>query len=104
MIVLIHPRSNLTVREIKTRLALKASNEEIQAQNEEIQSQAEEILGINENLEQLVKQRTQELEKKNKALEEYLTSHDYKLYRVRDEKLEPYTASTEDREFNVLAL
>jgi len=52
-------------------LEIQKNNEEIQAQNEEIQSQAEEILGINENLEELVKQRTQELERKNKALEEY---------------------------------
>lgn len=52
-------------------LEIQKNNEEIQAQNEEIQSQAEEILGINENLEELVRQRTQELERKNKALEEY---------------------------------
>jgi signal transduction histidine kinase len=64
MIVLIRARYNLTVKEIKARLALQASNEEIQAQ-------AEEIKGINENLEFMVQQRTAELEKKNKALEEY---------------------------------
>lgn len=52
-------------------LEIQKNSEEIQSQNEEIQSQAEEILGINENLEELVKQRTQELERKNKALEEY---------------------------------
>jgi len=60
------------VREIKTRLALKASNEEIQAQ-------AEEIKGINDNLELLVKERTEELEKKNKALEEYAFINAHKL-------------------------
>jgi sugar lactone lactonase YvrE len=50
---------------------IQAQNEEIQAQNEEIITQAEEIQGINDNLEMLVQQRTRELEKKNKALEEY---------------------------------
>src|SRR5690606_16260640 len=54
-------------------------NEEIQAQNEEIMAQAEEIQGINENLEMLVKQRTAELEKKNKALEEYAFINAHKL-------------------------
>lgn len=44
---------------------------EIQKKNEEINAQAEEIKGINENLEMLVRERTAELEKKNKALEEY---------------------------------
>ena len=53
--------------------------EEIQAQNEEIMAQAEEIQGINENLEMLVKQRTAELEKKNKALEEYAFINAHKL-------------------------
>jgi len=33
-------------------------------------AQAEEIRGINENLESLVQERTSELERKNKALEE----------------------------------
>lgn len=51
---------------------------EIQKQKEEIQAQAEEIIGINENLEMLVRARTAELEKKNKALEEYafITAHE----------------------------
>lgn len=79
MIVLIKTRYDLTVREIKTRLALQLSNEEIQAQNEEIFSQAEEIRVINENLEELVKDRTKELEKKNKALEEYAFISAHKL-------------------------
>lgn len=50
---------------------IQRQKEEIQAQNEEILSQAEEIKGINENLEMIVKERTSELERKNKALEEY---------------------------------
>jgi len=45
--------------------------QEIKKKNEEIQAQAEEISGINENLEALVRKRTIELERKNKALEEY---------------------------------
>lgn len=58
---------------------IQRNTEEIQAQNEEILAQAEEIQGINENLEMLVKQRTAELEKKNKALEEYAFINAHKL-------------------------
>jgi signal transduction histidine kinase len=58
---------------------IQRKTEEIQAQNEEIMSQAEEINGINENLEMLVHQRTAELEKKNKALEEYAFINAHKL-------------------------
>jgi signal transduction histidine kinase len=72
MIIQIGTRYDLTVKEIKARLALKASNEEIQAQ-------AEEIQGINDNLELLVQERTRELEKKNKALEEYAFINAHKL-------------------------
>ena len=57
---------------------IQIQNEEIQAQNEEIHSQAEEILGINDNLEAIVKERTFELEKKNKAAEEsaFIIAHE----------------------------
>jgi signal transduction histidine kinase len=93
MTMLIQTRYNLTIREIKARLALQKSNEEIQAQNDEIQTQneaikvqnqeiqaqGEEIRGINENLESLVRERTAELEKKNKALEEYAFINAHKL-------------------------
>lgn len=79
MIVLIKTRYNLTVKEIKARLALQISNEEIQAQSEELYSQAEEIRVINENLEEIVKERTKELEKKNMALEEYAFLNAHKL-------------------------
>ncbi len=72
MIVSIKTRYNLTVKEIKARLALQASNEEIQAQ-------AEEIKTNNENLELLVKARTHDLERKNKALEEYAWINAHKL-------------------------
>jgi signal transduction histidine kinase len=58
---------------------IQLKTEEIQAQNEEIMAQAEEIKGINENLEMLVHQRTAELEKKNKALEEYAFINAHKL-------------------------
>jgi len=79
MIVLIRARYKLIVKEIKARLALQESNEEIQAQNEEIISQGEEIRVINENLEKIVLERTKELEKKNKALEEYAFINAHKL-------------------------
>jgi Bacteriophytochrome (light-regulated signal transduction histidine kinase) len=72
MIVLIRTRYDLFIKEIKSRLALNASNEEIK-------TQAEEIRSINENLEHLVRQRTQELEKKNLALEEYAFINAHKL-------------------------
>jgi signal transduction histidine kinase len=81
MFILIKTRYNLTVREIKARLALQISNEEIQSQNEEISAQAEEIRGINENLEQIVNDRTKELEMKNKALQEYAFINAHKLRR-----------------------
>lgn len=68
--VLIQTRYNLVVREIRARLALRASNEAIRMQ-------AKEIKDINENLERLVQQRTLELETKNKALEEasFINAH-----------------------------
>jgi ligand-binding sensor domain-containing protein len=52
-------------------LEIQRKTDEILAQNEEIQAQTEEIKGINENLEMLVRERTGELERKNRALEEY---------------------------------
>jgi signal transduction histidine kinase len=72
MVVLIRTRYELFIKEIKSRLALKASNEAIQVQ-------AEEIKSINENLEELVKERTADLEKKNKALEDYAFINAHKL-------------------------
>jgi signal transduction histidine kinase len=72
MIVLIKTRYDLTVKEIKARLALQASNEEIQAQDEEMKR-------INENLEVMVHERTKELERKNAALEEYAFINAHKL-------------------------
>lgn len=86
MFALIKTRYRLTVKEIKARLALQISNEEIQKQNDEIQSQneeihtqAEKIKRINDNLERLVQQRTDDLNKKNKALEEYAFINAHKL-------------------------
>jgi signal transduction histidine kinase len=58
---------------------IQVQNEEIQAQNEEISAQSEEIMRINENLEEMVQERTGELEKKNKALEEYAFINAHKL-------------------------
>lgn len=71
-IVFIQTRYTLVIREIRTRLALKASNEAIRIQ-------AIEIKNINENLEQLVKERTEALETKNKALEEAAFINAHKL-------------------------
>ena len=51
------------------------------ARNEEIISKGEEIRVINENLEKIVLERTKELEKKNKALEEYAFINAHKLRR-----------------------
>jgi ligand-binding sensor domain-containing protein len=64
-------------RELEARV--KARTEEIQLKTEEIKTQAEEIKGINENLESLVKERTSELEIKNKALEQYAFINAHKL-------------------------
>ena len=72
MMISIRTRYNLTMKEIKARLALQASNEEIKTQTEEIKA-------TNENLEILVKIRTQDLEKKNIALEEYAWINAHKL-------------------------
>jgi light-regulated signal transduction histidine kinase (bacteriophytochrome) len=48
-------------------------------QNEEISAQSEEILRINENLEEMVQERTRDLERKNKALEDYAFINAHKL-------------------------
>ena len=86
MSMLIQTRYSLTIKEIKARVALELSNAEVQsqnleirAQNQEIQLRGEEIRTINENLEALVNRRTAELEKKNKALEEYAFINAHKL-------------------------
>ncbi|MBT1701694.1 ligand-binding sensor domain-containing protein [Chryseosolibacter indicus] len=60
-------------------LEIQRQSEEIQAQNEEILAQAEEINGINENLEQIVRERTADLERKTQALEEYAFINAHKL-------------------------
>lgn len=72
MMMLIQTRYKLSIREIKARIALAKSKEEVQLQAEEIQS-------MNENLEGLVRKRTIELERKNKALEEYAFINAHKL-------------------------
>lgn len=79
MVILINTRYNLTVKEIKARLALQLSNAEIQQQFIELERQKNFINEINENLESLVKDRTRVLEKKNKALEEYAFINAHKL-------------------------
>ncbi|MBS1556336.1 MAG: HAMP domain-containing histidine kinase [Bacteroidetes bacterium] len=72
MILSIRARYNLTVKEITARILLQASNEEILRQ-------AEEVKATNENLEMLVQSRTQDLQKKNDALEEYAWINAHKL-------------------------
>lgn len=72
MMALIKTRYDLNVKEIKARLALIDSKQKIQAQ-------ADEIKTINENLESMVRERTRELERKNKALEEYAFINAHKL-------------------------
>ena len=72
MMMLIQTRYKLSIREIKARIALAKSKEEVQLQAEEIQS-------MNENLEGLVRKRTIELERKNKAREEYAFINAHKL-------------------------
>jgi hypothetical protein len=61
------------LRHAKRELELKVieRTREIQQMNEAIQRQTEQIKAINENLEELVRQRTSELETKNKTLEDY---------------------------------
>lgn len=53
------------------------SNAQLKEQKAEIEAQADQIKAINDNLEQLIRERTQDLETKNKALEEYafITAH-----------------------------
>jgi ligand-binding sensor domain-containing protein len=74
-----HDKAELEAKVEERTREIQFKTEEIQAQNEEIMSQAEEIKGINENLEMLVNERTAELEKKNKALEEYAFINAHKL-------------------------
>jgi ligand-binding sensor domain-containing protein len=59
-------------------LKVKERYAQILKKNEEINMQAEEIRTINENLEKLVQQRTELLERKNKALEEaaFINAHE----------------------------
>ena len=75
---LLHDKHILEQKVTERTLEIQQQAEEIQAQNEEIQSQAEEIQGINDNLEELVKARTAELIKKNKAAEEsaFIIAHE----------------------------
>jgi hypothetical protein len=55
----------------------RVSNHLLKEQKAEIEAQSDEIKSINENLELHIKERTRELESKNKALEEYafITAH-----------------------------
>jgi len=72
MILLIQTRYSLTFKTITAQIALKQSKVQLEIKSEEIKS-------INENLEALVKERTRELERKNKVLEEYAFINSHKL-------------------------
>lgn len=72
MAIQIKARYDLSTREIKARIALRLSNEEIR-------NQADEINRINANLELSIQERTKELEAKNAALEEYAFINAHKL-------------------------
>lgn len=67
------------MKEIRARVALQLSKEEIQTQNEALHRQEQTIRRINENLEQIVKERTAELQKKNEALEQAAFINAHKL-------------------------
>jgi signal transduction histidine kinase len=65
--------NQLLEKKVKERFA------EILKKNEEIMAQAEEIKSINDNLEKMVRERTEQLELKNKALEEAAFFNSHKL-------------------------
>jgi ligand-binding sensor domain-containing protein len=66
-------------QKLKLKRKVRKRTQKIMKMNEEIKSQAKEITGINENLELLVKKRTAELERQNKALEEYAFINAHKV-------------------------
>ena len=76
---LMHEKIVLEGKIRRRTMEVQRQNDEIQAQSEEIMAQTEEIKGINENLESIVHARTSELERKNKALEEYAFINAHKL-------------------------
>lgn len=69
--------SRIQEQKLKLKQKVKKRTRKIMRLNREIRAQADEIKNVNENLEGLVKERTKELEQKNKALKEYafLNSH-----------------------------
>jgi len=74
MMVLIKTRYDLTVKEIKARLALQDSNEEIQAQNEQIMMQAEEIRSLTKTWKNLFRIARKNCRKKIRRLKNMLSS------------------------------
>lgn len=70
--VLIQTRYRLTMRTIIAQLELKESKLQVE-------EQAEEIKRMNENLEDMIQDRTRELENKNGVLEEYAFINSHKL-------------------------
>jgi ligand-binding sensor domain-containing protein len=68
---ILYRERNLMREKIELEEKVAERTAEILKKNEEIQAQTEEIRAINESLEKRVEERTFELERKNKALEDY---------------------------------
>ncbi|WP_420319141.1 tetratricopeptide repeat protein [Ekhidna sp.] len=64
-------------RKRKANEALQKLNRQIESQALELRKANDEIRKMNSNLEELVEQRTMEVEKKNKQLQEYLSSNSH---------------------------
>lgn len=64
-------------RKRKANEELKGLNQKIEFQAEELRQANKEITIINNNLEQIVNQRTEELKRKNKQLREYLSDNSH---------------------------
>ncbi|WP_144017326.1 tetratricopeptide repeat protein [Ekhidna lutea] len=64
-------------RKRKANQALQKLNRQIEQQAKELRRANEEIISMNNNLEQVVRKRTEELEKKNQQLKEYLSSNSH---------------------------
>lgn len=97
MAILIQTRYQLTVKTLTAKVLLQESNKALETQTQAVKE-------LNENLEQMVKERTLEILKKNQALEEYTFVNSHKLrspvanivglaYLLSQEKLPP--AATE---------
>jgi ligand-binding sensor domain-containing protein len=71
--------SRVQQQKSKLKRQVRKRTQKIMRMHEELKSQSKEIKSINENLEAMVKTRTQELERKNKALKEYAYINAHKV-------------------------